>query len=335
MLKETPLQPAFTAPCVFCSVEMGLHSSLIKPMWQKYFIWTFDKFVTMTYESSLSRVGHSLVYEVDVRPPHLIGRDPQDCDVVVVLWFPWQPVVWPCLQLKGGKGKKCKSQWWICYCSSRTLLPLTKQAELVPPFEPHRQTHILVRCHKHWSCLELLISTGKAKTRASQRMRGVEQWNYFCSLIGSDKSISGQGHWEEEIGERSESNGEAREATGWQARTRFMKTLVVISSFFSFCWETDREIGMQQQQQISDCGRLGLYQPGWQVETGSSPPGPSPSPPSNELAWPSCCSYWRAFGGASVLFLRLLDTKTQRKRKQQGWIVFYFVMFSTSVLGFL
>lgn len=172
MLKETPLQPAFTAPYVFCSVEMGLHSSLIKPMWQKYFIWTFDKFMTVTYESSLSRVRHSLVYEVDVRPPHLIGRDPQDCDVVVVLWFPWQPVVWPCLQLKGGKGKKCKSRWWICYCSSRTLLPLTKQAELVPPFEPHRQTHILVRCHKHWSCLELLISMGKAKTRVSQRMRG-------------------------------------------------------------------------------------------------------------------------------------------------------------------
>ena len=47
--------------------------------------------------------GHSLVYEVDVRTPHLVGRNPQNINVIIFLWRPRQPVVWPCLG-----GRKCK-----------------------------------------------------------------------------------------------------------------------------------------------------------------------------------------------------------------------------------
>lgn len=36
---------------------------------------------------------HSLVYEVDVRTPHLVGRNPQNINVVIFLWLPRQPVV--------------------------------------------------------------------------------------------------------------------------------------------------------------------------------------------------------------------------------------------------
>lgn len=186
-------------------------------------VWTCDKFMTPTCESSFRWVGHSLVYKVDVRPPHLIGRDPQDCDVVILLWFPWQPVVWPRLQLKGGKWKKRAME------------------------EPGKQP------------VDRPIP---------------DSWKHWLSFLRSFHSVE----------------------------------------------RTDGEMVMLLWQQISNRGRLGFYQPGWRVETGSSPPGPSPSPPSNELVWPSCCSYWRAFGGDSVRFLRLLDMKMQRKRDELCFI---------------
>lgn len=66
-------------------------------------------------------------------------------------------------------------------------------------------------------------------------MRGAEQLNYFCSLFRSDNYFGAGPLERREIGAMSESHGEALEATGRQAHTRFMKTLVVISSFFSFC----------------------------------------------------------------------------------------------------
>lgn len=41
--------------------------------------------------------GCSLVYEVDVRTPNLVGRNSQNFNVVVLLWIPRQPVVRPVL----------------------------------------------------------------------------------------------------------------------------------------------------------------------------------------------------------------------------------------------
>lgn len=39
------------------------------------------------------QTGRSLVYEVDVRTPNLVGRNPQNINVVIFLWVPRQPVV--------------------------------------------------------------------------------------------------------------------------------------------------------------------------------------------------------------------------------------------------
>lgn len=136
----------------------------------------FCKFVTVKCESSLGRVRHSLVYEIDVRPPHLNWRDPQDCDVVIFLWFPGQPVVWPCLQLKGWKGK-CKSHCWSYYRSPLTLLLYDKNKLSWPPScEPHQQRKL------------------------------------FCLLIGNGYSISERGNWSKNR-DRSKSTREVQEAS--------------------------------------------------------------------------------------------------------------------------
>lgn len=48
-------------------------------------------------------VCHSLVYEVDVGTPDLVGRNPHNLDVVVFIWVPRQPVIWP--SLNGDEGE--------------------------------------------------------------------------------------------------------------------------------------------------------------------------------------------------------------------------------------
>lgn len=52
-----------------------------------------------------------------------------------------------------------------------------------------------------------------------------------------------------------------------------------------------------------------FFLPSWRAERASSPHAPSPSPPSIELAWLSCCSPERAFCGAFALFRRHLNKK--------------------------
>lgn len=40
------------------------------------------------WSGGLSVSIHSLIYEVDVRTPHLVGRNPQNINVVIFLWVP-------------------------------------------------------------------------------------------------------------------------------------------------------------------------------------------------------------------------------------------------------
>lgn len=56
----------------------------------------------------VSMQTHSLIYEVDVRAPHLVGRNPQNVNVIIFLWVPRQPVVCPFLAKMEGRNKRRK-----------------------------------------------------------------------------------------------------------------------------------------------------------------------------------------------------------------------------------
>lgn len=92
-----PCHPQSYATSVTHSIHVFLHCFSILAnifTWIRFCCWKL-------------KMGHSLVYEVDVRTPHLVGRNPQNFDVVIFLWVPWQPVVWPCLEgRKEGRRRK-------------------------------------------------------------------------------------------------------------------------------------------------------------------------------------------------------------------------------------